>query len=136
MPLGPALGYAGATLVHVVSTHNFGVLISYLLSGLIALWGASYFSEPIRVWFGTAPANDPTVGGFLYVTLAAVMAGLIVSTVRWMIVDGIHHLTGIPRPNWDFSCFEKKFAAYDMLGEVHYRFYQFYGLCGVPHKLC
>ena len=108
-----------------VTTHNFGLLIAYLLPGLTSLWGASHFSETIRAWLGDASPWAPTVGGFLYVTVAAVIAGLTVSTVRWMVVDTLHHCTGIPRPRWDFSRFNEKVSAYDALGEVHYRYYQF-----------
>ena len=43
-----------------------------------------------------------------------------------MVMDTLHHVTGIPRPRWDFSRFDEKVAAYDMLGEVHYRYYQYH----------
>lgn len=109
-----------------VTSTNFGLLIAYVLPGVTALWGVSYFSPNVRAWFGSTPCVSPTVGGFLYVTLAAVAAGVTVSTVRWMVVDTLHHATGIPRPRWDFSRFDEKIAAYEMLGEVHYRYYQHY----------
>jgi hypothetical protein len=110
-----------------VTGNNFGILIAYVLPGATALWGVSYLSSTLRTWMGSVGANAPTLGGFLYVTLAAVAAGMTASTVRWLLVDTIHHLTGIPRPQWDFSLFDQKVAGYDMLGEVHYRHYQFYG---------
>jgi len=109
-----------------VTSTNFGLLIAYVLPGVTALWGVSYFSPNVRAWFGSTPCVSPTVGGFLYVTLAAVAAGVTVSTVRWMVVDTTHHLTGIPRPRWDFRRFDEKVAAYEMLGEVHYRYYQYH----------
>ena len=106
---------------------NFGILIAFVLPGAVALLGVSYFSPSVAAWLGSAASDAPTVGGFLYLTLAAVAAGLTASTVRWMVIDTIHHSTGIPRPQWDFSRFDQKVAGYDKLGEVHYRFYQFYG---------
>jgi hypothetical protein len=112
-----------------VTSHNFGLLIAYVLPGVTTLWGASYFSPTVRVWLGSAPADAPTVGGFLYLTVAAIAAGLIASTVRWAVIDTLHHLTGIPRPKWDFSHFADKTAAFDVLCEIHYRYYQFYGNC-------
>jgi len=46
----------------------------------------------------------------------------------WILIDTIHHLTGIPRPtNWDFTQFQKLVSAHDALTEFHYRYYQFYG---------
>ena len=54
-------------------------------------------------------------GGFLYITIASVSAGLIVSTVRWAVVDALHALTGIRQPSWDFASLRDNVAAYDKL---------------------
>jgi len=113
--------------VRRISTNNFGLLIAYLLPGFTCLWGLSYISETVRSWLGTPPTNAPTVGGFLYITLASIAAGLTVSTVRWAVIDTIHHWTGVPRPKWDFSRLEQNVASFDVLGENHYRYHQFYG---------
>lgn len=88
--------------------------------------GASYLSPVLRSWLAGAEASGPTIGGFLHVTLASVAAGLTVSTVRWATIDRIHHRTGLPQPAWDFSRLQAHFAAYKMLNEIHYKFYQFY----------
>jgi len=108
-----------------LSVANFGILIAYVLPGFTALWGVSYFSETVQVWLGSSPGDAPTIGGFLYVTLAAVGAGMTVSTVRWMIVDTIHALTGLPHPRWDFSRLQDNVDGYDVLVRIHYHFYQF-----------
>lgn len=63
-----------------VTGQNFGLLIAYILPGFIVLWGLSHFSTTIAGWLG-ATADGPTVGGFLYVTLASVGAGLAVGSV-------------------------------------------------------
>src|SRR5207248_5067323 len=108
------------------SVTNFGLLVAFLLPGFVALWGVSYVSEAVRQWLGASPDSAPSVGGFLYVTLASVMAGLTVSTVRWIAIDSIHHLTGIAPPAWDCSRLQENVAAFDMLNEFYYRYYQFY----------
>lgn len=108
-----------------VSSSNFGLLIAFILPGFTALWGASYISPTLRSWLNGADATGPTVGGFLYVTLASVAAGLTVSTVRWAIIDRIHHWTGLRQPKWDFSRLQENIAAYKVLHEIHYKFYQF-----------
>lgn len=110
-----------------VSSSNFGLLIAFLLPGFMVLWGASYFSETVKHWLSGSNASAPTVGGFMYVTLASVAAGVTASTVRWAVIDTIHHWTGLPRPRWDFFRLRDNVGAYNLLNDNHYRFYQFHG---------
>jgi len=114
-------------LVRDVSTKNFGLLIAYLLPGFTTLWGLSYASDTIRLWLGNSPTSARTVDGFLYVTLASIAMGLTASTVRWLVLDTVHHWTGVPRPRWDFSRLQQNVAAYDVIVEHKYRYYQFHG---------
>ena len=99
----------------------------FILPGFTTLWGVAFFSETVENWLNGTTVGGPTIGGFLYVTLAAVVAGLTVSTLRWAVIDFIHHVTGIPRPDWDYAKLQQHFAAYDRLESNHYRYYQFYG---------
>lgn len=108
-----------------VTSSNFGILIAYVLPGFTILWGASQYSETLRSWLAADPTGSPTVGGFLYVTLGSVAAGMTVSTVRWLLVDGLHNLTGLKEPPWDFSQLGNKVAAFDVLIRIHYQVYQF-----------
>ena len=108
------------------SITNFGLLIAYILPGVTTLWGLSDLVPDIADWLGTRPEDAPTIGGFLYITLVSVLAGLTVSTLRWILIDTLHHFTGVSRPNLDFSRFEQSVTAYDTLIEIHYRYYQFY----------
>ena len=107
-------------------TENFGLLIANIVPGFVALMGASYFSETVRVWLGSSPVDAPTVGGFLYVSIASVASGLTVNSVRFLVVDTIHHWTGIRQPQWDFARLQQNIAAYKLLVEIHYNYYQFY----------
>ena len=61
----------------------------------------------------------------MYATLGSVAAGLVVSVIRWIVIDAINHETGIPEPKWNFADFEVKRNAFDGLVENHYRYYQF-----------
>jgi hypothetical protein len=51
---------------------------------------------------------------------------MVVSTVRWIVIDTIHHATGIRPPNWDFSLLGKNASAFDLIVEHYYRYYQAY----------
>lgn len=90
------------------------------------VWGISHVSPEMQTWLGTTASETPTVGGFLYVTLASVAAGLTVSTVRWIVVDTIHHRTGIRQPDWNFSQLADRVNAFETLIEIHYRYYMWY----------
>src|SRR5689334_12909624 len=109
-----------------VTSSNFGLLIAYILPGSVALWGIGELWPTAHAWFGDSSTQSPTVGGFLYVTLAAVGLGLFVSTIRWATVDWIHHRTGIEHPRWDFSSLNSRLPAFELLVASHYRYYQFY----------
>lgn len=110
-----------------VSHANFGLLIAYIVPGFTALWGLAHLSYTVRSWLGVSPTETPTVAGFCYATLASIAAGVTVSTLRWLVIDSIHQSTGIRWPQWDFSRLRENVAALDLLIEIHYRYYQFYG---------
>ena len=113
---------------------NFGLVIAFLLPGFVCLAGAARFSPTIAGWMSLAPTSDPTVVGFLYVLLASIGAGLVASAVRWAIIDTVHHRTGLPPANLDFSRLQANLDAFQMAVEHNYRHYQFYALCRIPHK--
>ena len=70
---------------------------------------------------------EPSLAGFLDGTVEAIIAGLTISTVRWLVLDTIHHRTGVRPPSWDFALLEKSVAAFEFLVRIHYRYYKFYG---------
>jgi hypothetical protein len=107
------------------SINNFGLLIAYILPGFTVLW-AVRAAIPIDSWLGQGPTDAPTVGGFLYVTLASILAGLTVSTVRWLLIDALHHRTGLPPPPRDFAQLRGNETAFGLIVDDHYRYYQFY----------
>ena len=109
-----------------VNRDNFGPLIAYLVPGATVLFGFSQFSSTLRTWFAVTSADAPTIGGFLYLTVASLAAGMTVSAIRWAVVDTLHSLTGLPLPPLDFSRLGKNVAAFGLLIEIHYVHFQFY----------
>ena len=107
-----------------LSNENFGLVIAYILPGFVALWGVSYFSPTVESWITASQQGAPSVAGFMYVTLASVGTGLTVSGVRWLVIDTIHHLTGLTRPEWKFVNLDDKLKGFLTLNEGHYRYYQ------------
>lgn len=108
------------------SLTNFGLLIAYVLPGFTALQGLPFLSPPQNAWGAADTQAAPTLTSFLSGTTEAVAVGLIVSTVRWLVIDALHHRTGLKPPNWDFALLEKNVAAFEFLIDIHYRYYKFY----------
>lgn len=109
-----------------LTADNFGLLIAYLIPGFVTVWAARPLVPGLEGWLGTGAGGQPTVGGFLYVTLASTAAGLVVSAIRWALVDTLHHRTGIRQPHWEFRHLPMALAAFESHVEDHYRYYQFY----------
>ena len=106
---------------------NFGVLIAFVLPGFICPCGLSVHSSTVESWLLGAGASQTSVGGFLFSTLAALILGLLCSTIRWLVVDSIHHRSGVYRPRRDFRRLQANLDAYRLIESNHYQFYQFYG---------
>lgn len=109
-----------------ITGSNFGPLIAYLVPGAIALLGLSEFSPLLRSWFASTSATPPTLGGFLYLTVASLAMGMTVSALRWAVIDPLHRLTGVKFRTLDFSVLGDRFEAYNLLIKIHYEHYQFY----------
>lgn len=109
-----------------LSEKNFGLVIAYVLPGLVAVWGTGYLSPTVAAWLHSPQRGTLTVAGFLLVTLASLAAGLTVSAVRWALVDTFHHATGVEPPAWEFAGLGDRLAEFQAIVEYHYRYYEFY----------
>jgi hypothetical protein len=112
--------------VKELSGRNFGILIAYVIPGMVLLLALSVHSPTIREWLGTPPSTSPHVAGFLYVTLASIALGMTASAIRFLTVDAVHHRTGIIRPSRNVRYLAEKLPAIEMLVEYEYRYYQFH----------
>ena len=108
-------------------SRNFGFLVAYIVPGYIVLWGVSFLAPGIQWWLvGDGIAQQPSIAGFLHVTVASVAAGMTVSGLRWLVIDSLHHRTGIAPPTWSDVYLHERINGYEWLIENHYRYYQFY----------
>lgn len=108
------------------SNAAFGLTIAYLIPGFVSLIALGQYSPATHAWLISQPGPAPTVGGFLYTTLASLTLGLTLSTIRWLLLDRLHHATGVARPAWDFSTLQHHVDAFQLAVDYHYRYYQFY----------
>jgi hypothetical protein len=106
--------------------NDFGSFICYLIPGAMVIFGLSQFSATLREWLTIAADSAPTIGGFLYLTVASLTAGMTVSAIRWVVVDSVHRWCGLRSPALDFSKLGDNVEAFGLLIEAHYRHYLFY----------
>lgn len=113
-----------------VDERSFGILIAYVIPGWIVLAGFSYCSDTIASWLTGSVTNSPTIGGFLFASLASIGLGVLVSTVRWLAIDPVMRLAGVQSTNHGFSHLQQSHEALTILVNGHYRYYQFHAnLC-------
>ena len=111
--------------MHGFSDKNFGLLIAFVMPGFVALHAIAQFNLTVAGWLAAHPAQA-SFSGYLFTITASLGFGLLVSAVRWLLVDTFFHLTMVKPPSWDFSLLDEKLAAFDALVVSHYRYYQFY----------
>lgn len=105
---------------------QFGLVIAYLLPGIVLLQGSAYLGLLEIIPVTVRLESNLSLGGFLSSTLAALGLGMTISAVRWLLIDTIHHRTGLQAPQWNFTRLTERVAAFDLIVEHYYRYYQFY----------
>jgi hypothetical protein len=119
---------------------DFGAIIAFVAPGFLALLGLSYHVPLVASWLNLAAAVDQGIGVFLFVLLASISLGVLVSGVRALLVDTLYLSIfpakyRVPRPDIDWSKVDAdKLAAVISLKDYHYRYYQFYSNTAV--SLC
>lgn len=113
--------------MQTISNDTFGPLVAYLIPGATALIGFEPYSPLLRSWLASAPPDAPTIGGFLYLTLASLAAGMTMNAVRWAVLDPIHAVTGLSMPAFNFARLAGREQAFALLIDIHYKHYQFHG---------
>lgn len=103
---------------------NFGLLIAYVLPGFVVVSGAAVIFPQIRVLLMPTLGLADGVESTAFVALATLLAGMAVSSLRWLLIDTLHHRTGLPRPVWDDAQLPEKLPAFSAIVEDHYRYYQ------------
>jgi|SRR3982750_1797181 len=111
-----------------VSIDNLGIIVAFLIPGLVALVGISYFSKTVRQWVGLTEGQAPTFGGAVILLLAALAAGVLADALRELTIDEIHYRTGIQQASFSFADLdEKKLPQFQAIVDNYYCYYQFYG---------
>ncbi|MGC3971602.1 MAG: hypothetical protein QM775_30940 [Pirellulales bacterium] len=80
----------------------------------------------MQLWFSASPTIPAGLESVVFATAASIAAGMILSAVRWLVIDTMMEFSGIRRPDWNDTQFETKREAFEVLVDAHFRYYQFY----------
>jgi hypothetical protein len=112
---------------------TFGLTIAFALPGFLLLWGISFSSPQIATWLAhSSPADAPTIGAFLYLAVASLALGILISAIRWATFEQfLYLLTGLKRSTKSESKLyeDGRRAAYQDKINNYYRYYQCYSHC-------
>lgn len=115
-----------------VTTTSFGLVIAYLLPGLLGLYSLGFWSTTVEQVFDKLMKAQSNVWVFLLVILTSLMIGLWTSVVRYLLFErwGIFKRYIPDRldsedfaRHWD----EPKFFAFRAMHDEHFRHHQFWG---------
>jgi len=111
--------------MNLSSNSQFGLIVAYLLPGFIGLTGIAPFAPVVAAWLRPSTYAEASLGPPVYALLAATTIGMIASSIRWLVIDQLHHAMGLNPPLLDDARLEERLTAFNYLVENHYRYYQF-----------
>lgn len=112
-----------------VTSTSFGLLIAYVLPGMVGFYSLKYYSCNVKIIFETFLTANSNVGLFFMVILAALVIGLTVTTYRWLIYECIFCRSQRLKAA-DFAAIgdnENKLIAFRADTDELYRYHQFWG---------
>jgi hypothetical protein len=109
------------------SSRQFGLIVAYLLPGFIGLVGFVPLFPVIGQWLVPVSGSGLGIGPPVYAIMAATAVGLVVSCFRWLLLDQLHHRTGVQPPAWNDARLDSVLRGFDYLVQNHFRYYEFCG---------
>ena len=106
------------------TSKQFNLIIAYLIPGFIGLVGLVPLVPIVGHWLQPVNQGDLGFGPPVYAILAAIALGMLFSSIRWMLIDHIHHFTGIKPPKLRLLYLESRLEAFNYIVENKYRYYQ------------
>lgn len=110
-----------------VTSTSFGLLMAYLLPGLVGLYSIGFWSDSVRDMFRTFLAAQWQVGLFLLLLAAALITGLLVGALRWVLVDTIAKDKQLAPESFKKLANDTRFSAFCYVVDENFRYHQFWG---------
>jgi hypothetical protein len=106
---------------------NFGVLIAFILPGSVAVYGLRYVSPRISALWSMLESGQIVIGPLILLAVATLAVGLIVSSLRVVLLEPIMYRTGVQREKVNYKKLADHREFFDEMIENVYRYEQFYG---------
>lgn len=109
---------------------SFGLIIAYLLPGLVGLYGLSYWFPSLKSTFSTFLTAESNIGLFLIVLMASLVVGMLAHGIRWLVFEEIAGTRSKYRV--DSSLYanlsgERILSAFQTIVDEWYRYHQWWG---------
>ncbi len=111
-----------------LTSESFGLIIAFLLPGLVAIIALSFWSGRIKEVLKSFLSEKANVNLFLLVIIAALAIGLLITSLRALIFEKWARVAEPLSAN-DFAALASsdKFAAFRGAVDAHYRYHQCWG---------
>lgn len=107
---------------------SFGWVIAYVLPGLLGLYTISFWSDTVKEQLSAFSKAESTVGLFLVMLLTALLIGLELAAVRWLLFERfICRKKKQQLPDFSTLAIQGKMAAFRIVVDEHYKYHQFWG---------
>jgi hypothetical protein len=108
---------------------DFSTVIAFLLPGFVTFYSMTYLSPRASEIIAASISKDASAGALLLLVLFSLVAGVVVSAFRGLVLDSLQFKTGVDKPTLDYSKLtsEHTLNAFKEAIANTYRFSQFYG---------
>jgi hypothetical protein len=109
-----------------ITSRQFGLIVAFMIPGFVGLAGLAPLVPFVGEWLEPVNSGAFGIGPTIYALMAATAVGMILSCLRWLVVDHVLEWSGVRAPTIDFQQLGNHLEAFDYLSDNHYRYYQFY----------
>ena len=116
-------------LVKLPFSLNFGLLIAFFLPGSVAVYALTYPISQVAIFFLEMGKGEHLAGVITLLGVMSLVVGLIVDSIREILLDGILYKFFVERNSPDVSKYSDttKYNVFSGVIENYFRYYQFSG---------
>lgn len=110
------------------TTRSFGLLIAYLLPGIACFCYVAIWWQPFKSLLEKFMVSKSDIGSFLFVMLIALLLGLILNAIRWVLYEKIFlKKHSLPPAYFVTIIKDNSLLAIHTAIDENFRYHQFYG---------